>query len=235
MLSNSIKSELAAFANPDKAAFFPKFFKTGKGEYGFGDKFIGITVPQIRIVAKKYKDASLETLKELLYSPIHEHRLCALLILGAQYSKSKDKEKVDFYLAHRSRVNNWDLVDSSAHIILGEYLYDKNKDILYKYADSDSLWERRIAIVSTLAFIRKSEVQETYKIALLLLHDKEDLIHKAVGWMLREAGKKDVEQLEKFLERNAHHMPRTMLRYAIEKMNESKRKYYLSRKIIANS
>ena len=223
-----IKQDLKQLGTPERARASLWFFKTGKGEYGEGDVFLGVTVPEQRKVAKKYKDLSLNNLQILLNSKTHEHRLTALFILVGQYKRSKDKKNiVDFYLKNTKNVNNWDLVDSSAHYILGDYLLNKDKYILYKLAKSDNLWEKRISVISTFAFIRNNQFDDSLKISEILLHDKHDLIHKAVGWMLREIGKKDQEVEEEFLRKHYKEMPRTMLRYAIEKFEENKRKYYL--------
>lgn len=230
MSTVQIKRELLALADTEKAAFFPRFFKCGTGEYGEGDKFIGVTVPQVRAVAKRHSDASLSDVKALLGDPIHECRLLALVILVLQFADGDDAEQkriVDFYVKNKKRVNNWDLVDSSAHQILGEYLVDRNRGILEEYAKSDHLWTQRIAIVATFAFIRRGELDDTFDIADMLLTHSHDLIHKAVGWMLREAGKRDEKALKRFLKTRYPRMPRTMLRYAIEKFPEQHRQRYL--------
>ncbi len=232
MLKNLL-SDLDGLSDSRKAQFFPKFFKTGKGQYGEGDKFLGITVPKQRQIAKKYINLNLIDIKKLLNSKIHEHRFTALLILVAKYSKSDDadkKEIFNFYLESTDRINNWDLVDTSAPYIVGDYLIDKDKKVLLKLARSTSLWERRIAIVATYAFIKNLKFSETLKISELLLSDKHDLIHKAVGWMLREVGKKDINVLKNFLETNSNKMPRTALRYAIERMDPKMRYYYMGKK-----
>ena len=221
-------------ANPEKAKILAGFFKTGKGEYGEGDIFLGIQVPDTRKVAKSYLHLDDNAIRELLESKIHEHRLAALLILVEKYRKSDEKQKkkiADFYLANTDRINNWDLVDLSADKILGEYLYDKNdkeKSILYELAKSSNLWERRIAMISTFAFIKKGKFEDTFKIAEILFGDKHDLIHKAVGWMLRELGKRNQEAEEKFLKKHYKKMPRTALRYAIERFDEKKKIFYMS-------
>lgn len=225
--------------NPEKAAFFPYFFKTGKGEYGEGDQFLGITVPEQRHIAKKYITlARLEDIAALLESPIHEHRLTALLILVGKYMKGSEEEKTElfhFYLAHTKGVNNWDLVDSSARIIVGEYLLGHSSDpqktpaLLLEMCTSPVLWERRIAIIATFAWIKKGVVHPTFDIVLQLLQDPHDLIHKACGWMLREAGKKDREALIDFLVLHKKSMPRTMLRYAIERMDQETKKEMMKR------
>lgn len=222
--------DLEAFADQKKAAFFPSFFKTGKGEYGEGDVFIGISVPQIRSVAKKHRLLSLRDIETCLKDKRHEVRLCALLILVDQFKKgdvSIKKTIYEFYLDHLQWVNNWDLVDSSAYHIVGEYLQDKDRKILRKLAKSKHLWTERVAIVSTFAFIRKGQLKDTFEIAEILLAHPHDLLHKAVGWMLREAGKRNPVALKRFLDENAMVMPRMMLRYAIEKFDEKTRKMYL--------
>lgn len=209
------------------------FFKTGSGEYAAHDQFIGVTVPNIRTIAKKFATLSLKDIQTLLASPINEERLLALFILTNQYIKAdlQNKEKLYlFYLDNLRYINNWNLVDASAHLIIGAYLFNNHKDLLITLAQSKNLWERRIAIVSTWYFIRQNNVEWTFKIALLLLNDTHDLIHKAVGWMLREAGKRDQDALVIFLDEHAKQMPRTMLRYAIEKFPEDARKSYLSQK-----
>ncbi len=232
-LFRDIQADLNRQADTKKAKVYQRFFKIGKGQYGEGDKFIGLTVPQLRTVAKKYSSLPLSLVKKLLQSEIHEYRLTALLILVDQYQESDDKNQkkiVDFYLAHTRYINNWDLVDLSADKILGGYLKRKNKSILYKLARSKNLWERRIATIATFYFIKNNQFEETLKISEILLSDKQDLIHKAVGWMLREVGKRDQKVLESFLQEHYKSMPRTMLRYAIERFDEKKRKFYLSSK-----
>lgn len=229
---NQLKLDLEAIATKERAQVSQRFFKTGKGEYGEGDIFIGTTVPQTREIAKKYKNLNLNEIKELLQSKIHEHRLIALYILADKYKLSKESEKqeiCDFYLNHTKHINNWDLVDSSAHLILGEHISNKDKLILEKLSKSQDLWERRISIIATLQFIRKNEFQETFKIANLLLKDKHDLIHKAVGWMLREIGKKDKNKLKEFLDKHHKVMPRTMLRYSIEHLSKEEKQHYMSK------
>jgi len=227
MLTNIIK-ELKKNAEPNRKEVFLKFFKTGKEEYGEGDRFLGIAVPKTRVIAQKYKNLTLFDLQKLLKSKIHEHRLCALMILRMQYEETKDKKLVDFYLANTKNINNWDLVDLSAGYILGDWLLDKDRRLLYRLSKSKNLWERRIAVISTSTFIRENQFEDTIKISEILLSDKHDLIHKAVGWMLRETGKRDQKLLEDFLQKHAKQMPRVMLRYAIEKLDEKKRKFYLS-------
>lgn len=225
---NELKKDLETLAEKEKAAFFPRFFKTGKGQYGEGDKFIGVTVPNQRKIAKKYFKIPLPELQKLLTSPIHEHRLTALLILVDKYQKTDQKQEIfDFYLQNLSSVNNWDLVDSSAPKIIGAHLLNKPRALLYQWAKSPDLWQKRIAILSTYTFIHQKDYTDTLKIAEILLQDKHDLIHKAVGWMLREIGKLDQPFLEKFLHKWHKNMPRTMLRYAIEKLDTDKRRFFM--------
>lgn len=229
---NSLRKDISKIANAKRAKVSQRFFKTAKGEYGEGDIFIGITVPDSRKLAKKYSSLSLKEVNTLLKSKVHEERLIGLLILIQIYNSSIKKEEiVDFYLNNTSSINNWDLVDLSADKILGDYLFDKNKKELYLLAKSKNLWERRISIVSTYYFIKNGRFQETLDIAEILLKDKEDLIQKATGWMLREIGKRDIQALESFLLKNYKAMPRTMLRYSIERFPEHKRKDYLNGKI----
>lgn len=230
MKTSQIKKDLQALATKERAIVSQRFFKTGKGQYGEGDIFIGITVPDTRKVAKKYTNLNLKEIKELLQSKIHEHRLTALIILVNKYKSSNEKEKqeiCDFYLNHTKHINNWDLVDTSAHLILGRHLENKDKRILESLAKSQDLWERRISIIATMHFIRQNEFDETFKIAKILLNDKHDLIHKAVGWMLREVGKKNQESEEEFLKKHYKNMPRTMLRYAIEHLDKKKKDFYM--------
>ncbi len=230
MSLHRLKSKLNSKANKKKADIQMSFFKTEKGSYSHGDIFIGITVPEQRNIAKKYIDLPLKDVQKLLKSKIHEHRLVGLIILTSKYKKDK-KVHVEFYLKNTLNVNNWDLVDTSAAKILGDWLIDKDRSILYKLARSNNLWERRISIVSTFAFIQKKDLVDTFNISEILMKDKHDLIHKAVGWMLREAGKKDKGELEIFLKKHYKMMPRTMLRYAIEKFDDKKRKMYLKGEI----
>lgn len=225
MLKN-ICSDLDKLKDSKKAKDLQRFFKTGKGEYGEGDIFLGIVVPEQRRVSKKYLDLTLGDLQKLLDSKIHEYRLTALFILIAK----KDKRAAfDFYIKNTKNINNWDLVDLSAPKILGEYLIDKDRKILYKLAKSKNLWERRMAILATFAFIKDNDFKDSLKIAEILINDEHDLIHKAVGWVLREIGKKDIKTEEEFLEKYYKKMPRIMLRYAIEKFPDGKRKKFLVR------
>ncbi|MBI2232868.1 MAG: DNA alkylation repair protein [Candidatus Aenigmarchaeota archaeon] len=231
-MPGKIEKDLQSLSNPQKAKILSRFFKTGKGQYGEGDIFLGLQVPQSREIANKYITANFTTIKKLLQSKIHEHRLVALLILVEKFRKADEKNRkliVDFYLKNTNFINNWDLVDLSADKIPGEYLFDKEKSLLYKLAKSKNLWEKRIAIVSTFAFIKKNRFKETFKITRLLLEDKHDLIHKACGWMLREVGKRNQKEEEKFLRQHYKKMPRTMLRYAIERFDEKKKEFYMRR------
>ncbi len=248
-------------ANPEKAEIYQRFFKTGKGEYGEGDIFLGLTVPQTRQIAKQFSHLTFDEIKKHLSSRYHEERLTALLILVNNYQKTKSeknfekirkqsnfskfskrslKEKnkeggysnfseeiMKFYLKNTKYINNWDLVDLTADKILGNYLFDKDKLTLYKLAKSDNLWERRISIISTFYFIKNNQFEDALKMSKILLSDKHDLIHKAVGWMLREIGKRNRKVLENFLKQNYKNIPRTTLRYAIEKFPENLRQKYL--------
>ena len=224
----TIFSDLRKEASPSKAKIYARFFKTGKGEYGEGDVFLGLTVPKTREIAGKYIDLDYGNLERLLKSKIHEERLIALLILVERFKKTDDKKEiVDFYLKSLKYVNNWDLVDLSADKILGNYLLDKDKSLLYKLVKSENIWERRIAMISTLHFIRNNKFDDTIRIARILMNDSHDLIHKACGWMLREMGKRDVSVLRNFLDRYHKEMPRTMLRYSIEKFSKQEREKWM--------
>ena len=228
---DQIKKDLSQLSNPKKAQKLSGFFKTGKGQYGEGDIFLGIPVPEQRKVANRYLDLPLNDLQELLSSKIHEYRLTALLILISKYGKADNPGKDEifsFYLKNIENINNWDLVDLSAPKIVGDYLFNKDTSVLFKLVKSNNLWERRIAILSTFTFIRNNDFEDALSISELLLHDEHDLIHKAVGWMLREIGKRDQEIEERFLSKYGMQMPRTMLRYAIEKFDENKRRFYLA-------
>ncbi|MBW1820722.1 MAG: DNA alkylation repair protein [Deltaproteobacteria bacterium] len=230
MSVKEIQKELKALGNEEKAKKHQSFFKTGPGEYGEGDIFIGVTVPELRTLAKEYKTIGIDKIKQLLKSEIHEERLLSLFLLIHRYSKGDEPEKkriYELYLKNTKFINNWDLVDSSAGQIVGAFLSDKSKKPLYDLVKSDNLWERRISIISTFYFIKRDQFSDTLKISKVLLSDKEDLIHKAVGWMLREVGKRDMSVEENFLKKHYKNMPRTMLRYAIEKFPESKRQRYL--------
>lgn len=247
-----LKAEIKKLADPKKAKILQRFFKTGKGEYGEGDKFLGITVPKQRQVAKKFNDLKFKDLSSLLKSKIHEERLIALLILVSKFTREKNlvfersreakflislrqtrtisqKEIFDFYLSHTRFINNWDLVDLSAPKIVGAYLRKRDKKILYHLAKSKNLWERRIAVLATFDFIYNGDAKDALKISKILINDKHDLIHKATGWMLREVGKRcGQEYLLGFLDKNRKQMPRTMLRYAIERLPAKLRLKYLS-------
>lgn len=227
------KKALEDAANPDKAAVLAGFFKTGKGQYGEGDIFIGVTIPAIRSICKQYfRQAELNDIQALLNDPIHEARLLGVLLLVYQFEKADleiRKTLYEFYLTHTVNINNWDLVDLSARQIVGCYLYDKDRTVLYQLAASSSLWEQRIAIIATFHFIKQQQFDDTFALATMLLTHRHDLIHKAVGWMLREVGKKDRTALESFLNDHYQTMPRTMLRYAIEKFPEPLRQHYLAK------
>ena len=231
-LTKTITNRLQALSDAEKREIFPKFFKAGKGEYGEGDRFLGVTVPNIRAIAKLHKDISIEEIRELLQSEWHEVRLCALIIM-VEKSKKKDealrKELFNLYLSQTKRINNWDLVDLSCRFIIGEYLLDKSRDILYHLAQSPLLWDNRIAIVSTYAFIRKGQLEDTYALSDLMMQHPHDLMHKAIGWMLREAGKRNPERLYDYVMSHRADMPRTMLRYAIEKFSPEERSILMKR------
>ena len=227
-----VKQELKGYIDDEKAAFLPRFFKAFKGGYGEGDQFLGIVVPLQRKVARKYyKKISLEEIESLLKEPVHEYRLTALLMLVNKFEKATDEPErkaiVDTYLNNLESVNNWDLVDLSAPNILGAFLFDKDKSILYKMARTPDLWKQRIAILSTFYFIKQGRYDDTLKIAEILLTHEHDLIQKAVGWMLREIGKRDFRVEYDFLKLNYRIMPRTMLRYAIERFESELRQKFL--------
>ncbi len=251
MLSiTNLRKELRAKGSLERAEASKWFFKTGPGQYGEGDIFIGVKSADMRSLAKKDRELKLSDIQKLLSSKIHEERQVALIILVEKFqmtrsptsshlrgkpklnrhrvsSQFRQKEIYEFYLKNTKYINNWDLVDLSAHKIVGEYLKDKSREPLYKLARSKSLWEKRISIISTFAFIREDDFRDALKIAEILLQDEHDLIHKAVGWMLREVGKKSLATEENFLKKHYKHMPRTMLRYAIERFPEKKRQAYL--------
>ena len=231
---NKIRTELTQQADDSKVAVLSKFFKSFPGGYGEGDFFLGVTVPVQRAVARKYYTfLSPEETVILLRENIHEHRLTALFIMVLQYEKAKTREEketvVYSYLGNIDKVNNWDLVDSSAHKILGPWLDDKDKRILYDFANTENLWKQRISIISTLHFIRNHQYEVSFDLAEILLNHKHDLIHKAVGWMLREIGNRNFELEYNFLKKHYKKMPRTMLRYAIEKFDEELRQEFLKR------
>ncbi|NCO11477.1 DNA alkylation repair protein [Candidatus Pacearchaeota archaeon CG_4_9_14_0_2_um_filter_39_13] len=222
-----LASEIRKKANKEKAAIYQRFFKTGKGEYGEGDKFLGLSVPDSREIAKRFVDLGLNEIKKYLESEWHEDRLIALLILVEKYKAKKDSGIVDFYLENLKYVNNWDLVDLTADKILGDYLIDKDRKKIYSLVKSQDLWEKRVAIVSCYRFIRNNDFSDALNIYKSALSDKRDLIHKAVGWMLREVGKRNEKILKDFLRDNYSELPRTTLRYAIERFPEDERKAWL--------
>ncbi len=230
MTVRQISKELQDVADPVIAEHSQRFFKTGKGEYGEGDKFLGIRVPVLRALAKKYKDASIREIQYLLQSKFHEERLFALFLLVQKFNKSNTEDKkivFNLYLKNTRYINNWDLVDCSAPAIVGGFLENKDRCLLYKLCRSKNLWERRMAVMATFAFIKNNQFSDTLSISELLIGDKEDLIHKAVGWMLREIGNRNPVAEKKFLKVHYKEMPRTMLRYAIEKFPENERLKYL--------
>jgi 3-methyladenine DNA glycosylase AlkD len=229
-VSAKIQQELESLADPRHSAILQRFFKTGPGDYGEGDRFRGIRVPVLRKLARKYRHLPRAAAESLLPSSFHEDRLLALLLLIDRYYRGDDAVRGGihrFYLEHTGWVNNWDLVDASAPHLVGHYLQERPKGLLARLAASGILWERRMAIIATFHFIKRGDLDETFRIAASLLGDPEDLIHKAVGWMLREAGKRDVTAAEAFLRAHYRRMPRTMLRYAIERFPEARRQAYL--------
>lgn len=232
-----IKESLAVLSIPEKAAFFPKFFKTGKGEYGEGDLFLGVKVPDQRAVAKEYyAKISLEELSELIASPYHEHRLTALIMLISKFEKTKDltikEEIINFYLKHLDFVNNWDLVDTICYKILGRYAFENQKEnLLRELADSDQMWHKRIAVVGTMHYIKKGSFELTKEFVTQNLYHPHDLMHKANGWLLREMGNKNEAELISYLNQYYKEMPRTCLRYAIEKLDEELRQDYLKGRV----
>lgn len=241
----TIQAELELLSDNKKKEILPRFFKTGKGQYGEGDRFIGVITPNTRSIAKKHLETDLSVISEILTSPWHEMRLCGLFILVEQFKQTlkhswikghsaADTERLqeklyNFYLAHTESINNWDLVDLTAPTLVGEFLWNKDRSPLYRLAESSLLWEQRIAVVSTITFIRRGDCKDIYLLAVKLMHHRHDLMHKAIGWMLREAGKQDKEGLEKFLDKHVNEMPRTMLRYSIEKFSDEERQDYLHR------
>lgn len=234
MSAKSVLSALETAGNPEKALHLSRFFKTGPGQYGEGDRFLGVTVPENRKIAGENTDTSFEDLQELMDNPWHEARLCALLILVRRFQmpncSQEEKEKIfRFYLKNARKCNNWDLVDLTCQKIVGEYLTEGDRRILYRLAESENLWEQRIAIVSTGAFIRRNDFHDTLALAKIFFLNGHDLIHKATGWMLREVGKRDRRLLTDFLEENSGSMPRTALRYAIEHYPEKERRYFLEK------
>ncbi len=231
---NQIRKAMRRLGSRERAEMSQRYFKTGPGQYGEGDIFLGLNASELKALTVEHQALAADDVLLLLKSPVHEERMLALLILVRAYSKGDETTKkriYETYLANTRFINNWDLVDASAHYIVGRYLIDKSRKPLYALARSSSLWERRIAIISTFWFIRQNQFADTLKISKLLLSDKEDLIHKAVGWMLREVGKRDLPAEEDFLREHYKTMPRTMLRYAIEKFPESHRRMYLKGEI----
>jgi len=230
MTAKQLQQELDEAGNAHDARFLQRFFKTGPGQYGEGDIFIGVRVPVTRKIAAGYRTLTLKEIERLLESPVHEHRLAAVIIMAEESKRADEplkKALYDLYLKRSDRINNWDIVDVSCPAVVGSYLIDKPKNVLYALARSDSIWERRIAIISTMSFIKQGELHDTFAIAELLLQDTHDLIHKAAGWMLREAGQKNEKALRSFLDKHTPVMPRTMLRYAIEKFTPKDRQQYL--------
>lgn len=230
--AETVVQELERAASAEKAAFFPRFFKTGPGEYAEGDQFLGVTVPEQRRIAKKHRELPLPEISKLVSSPIHEHRLTGFLVLTEQFRKADEETRArlfTFCRKHLAGLNNWDLVDTVAPKIFGEHLiaHPELRKLLHTFAGDASLWKRRIAIIATQAFIRRGDFKDTLVLAERLLRDEHDLIHKAVGWMLREVGDRDRARLEEFLERHAAQMPRTMLRYAIEKFPPERRRHFM--------
>lgn len=234
MSVQKIREKLHALADPQQAVNLQRFFKTGPGDYGEGDRFLGLRVPQIRKLVKEFAATPLRDIQQLLHSVIHEERLLALLLMVQRFQQAEEKEREELYrryLASTRYINNWDLVDASAVHIVGAWLYDKSRAPLFELARSDSLWERRIAIIATFHFIKRGEYADSLQLAEHLLQDDHDLIHKAVGWVLREVGKRDPGAEELFLRKHYRQMPRTMLRYAIERFPEKKRQDYLKGRI----
>ena len=231
---NNIQNELNLLANTEKARQLSRFFKTGKGEYGEGDLFLGINVPEQRKIAKTSKDAPFPEIKQLVYSRYHEHRLSGFLILVYKIEHCPEllEKAYRFYLQHKKQANNWDIIDTTAPHIIGRYVFNNDKRILFELAESSSLWDKRLAVLASFYFIRNGQYDTTLQLAEKLLYDKHDLIHKAVGWMLREIGNRDAGTAEQFLKKHHRYMPRTMLRYAIEKLPDVKRKFYLNKKVI---
>jgi len=233
MTAAALKQELFQISDSEKAAFLPYFFKTGKGQYGEGDKFIGVVVPKLRAMVKKYKTLEFQEIETLLNDEYHECRMLALFFLVDKYKKSKDEKEQEkiyhYYISKADRINNWDSVDLSSKDIVGAFLFDKSREPLYQFARTNHLWLQRISIISTLYFIQHKSYTDTLEISKILLHHPHDLIHKAVGWMLREVGKRDFDTLLQFLLEESRYkvMPRTMLRYSIERFPEELRQQFL--------
>ena len=238
MTAKDVKVALEKYANANDAVFLQRFFKTGKGQYGEGDVFIGIRVPQTRLVCKVFKDLPLTEIQKLLDSPVHEHRLAAVILLANQFPKSTEQEKwaiYDLYLenVHKNRINNWDIIDLSADKVVGAYLENRDKKILLELAKSDNIWQKRVAMLSTFHYIKAGDPGSALGVIDIILHDPHDLIQKASGWMLREIGKQvDEAVLTDFLDKHAHDMPRTMLRYAIERLAPKQKVHYMGLKAL---
>jgi 3-methyladenine DNA glycosylase AlkD len=236
MTAEEVELALQNHASETDAIFLQRFFKTGKGQYGEGDVFIGIRMPQLRLVCRQFSALPLKEVQKLLNSPVHEHRLAALVILTLQYARGTEQQKhsiYDLYLVNvrKSRINNWDLVDASAGYIVGEYLLNRPRKVLFELAASDNVWQRRVAMLSSFAFIKRGDPTTSLKLAEVLLHDEHDLIQKAVGWLLREVGKRcGRAYLLSFLDQHAHEMPRTMLRYSLEHLTPEQKTYYMNLK-----
>lgn len=231
-MMNTLYTAMLAAANPSEVPGLLRFFKTGPGEYAEGDQFLGIKSGPMRAIVRQYQaDCTWEQLEEWIASPYHEVRCAVLNVLVMWYDKRKTERQqiVDFYLAHTAYYNNWDLVDTSCYFILGKWLIDKDRTILYDMAHEDNLWRQRIAIVSTMMFVRGGEFEDTLRLCEILINHKHDLIHKATGWLLREVGKRDERVLTDWLEIHYHHMPRTMLRYAIERLNAEQKKHFMAK------
>jgi 3-methyladenine DNA glycosylase AlkD len=232
--ATAAQNALSSLSQPDKAQFFARFFKSGKGQYGEGDRFLGVTVPQVRMVAKRFAILPIADCVSLLHSPLNEVRLLVLLVLVARYKKgdlATRQEVYDVYLSHRQWVNNWNLVDSSAPCIVGAHLIGRDREVLYQLAQSPVLWDRRIAVLATFALIRENDYRDVLALCELLLGDTQDLMHKACGWMLREVGKRDAAVLERFLRKHQRSMPRTMLRYAVERCSPEVRRAAMDGKL----
>lgn len=235
MTREMLQKIFRSYKNTERAKINARFFKSGKGEYGEGDKFLGITVPQTRLVAKQGSALSISDITKFLTSPWHEERLLGTILLVNRYKKSSEEAREEIYKTYLKNIttgiNNWDLVDTSAPSIVGSHLISRKRDVLYKLTKSKNLWEKRVAIIATLAFIRQNDVADTLNICELFLTEKHDLMHKACGWMLREIGKKDRKALRDFLKKHAHHMPRTMLRYSIEHLSQEEKVTWMKKKI----
>lgn len=236
MTAQDLIRDLEKYSNTKDAEFLQRFFKTGKGQYGEGDIFIGVRMPACRIVAKKYMDLSLNELQKILDTKVHEQRMAALIILTLKYPKATNKHEIyDFYLSnvYKGNINNWDLIDVTTPHIIGVYLFDKPRDILYDLARSQDIWQKRVSVLATFQFIKDGDASTSLELAEILLHDNHDLIQKAVGWMLREIGKRcDRAILLNFLNQHAHEMPRTMLRYSIEHLPQEQKVFYMQKKLL---